>query len=282
MSAVHEGLGEQVPGPGLLGVRVPERTRRRARGSRSRCRWPARTACGPRCRAPRPAARRPRRSRGRWPRSAWSTGLSSPPKSRKPVAWMPKFTATSPTIQKRPWTMRRATRPMPAARHTRIGLNSRRNCGTPKVNSPCGARRPWSVSQPHTRCAPRPQRPSVVRTPASASTSQAASPVKVAPRIMSMWVGLHMVTSTPYSACHTSSRGKPDTAPRPSAHMRDQRRRHAERAARGGPRRPRRSRRRCRAPPTPGSSRGPTRIPLCGAVRRLLSRPRAMCQATSE
>ena len=38
---------------------------------------------------------------------------------------------------------------------------------------------------------------SLGRTPVSASTSHPARPVKVAPRIISMWVGLHMVTSMP-------------------------------------------------------------------------------------
>ena len=81
--------------------------------------------------------------------------------------------------------------------HTRIGANSRLNWGTPKVNSPIGASSPCTVSQPHTTWAARAHPPSVARTPAAASTSQAARPVKVAPRIISMWVGLHMVTSTP-------------------------------------------------------------------------------------
>ena len=53
------------------------------------------------------------------------------------------------------------------------------------------------VSHPHTTWAPRPHGPSVGRTPEPARISHAANPVKVAPRIISMWVGLHMVTSTP-------------------------------------------------------------------------------------
>ena len=77
------------------------------------------------------------------------------------MAWIAKFTTTRPTVHQRPCTRRKATRPRPAARHTRIGLNSRLNCGTPKVNSPCGASRPCTVSQPHTTWAPRPQGPSV-------------------------------------------------------------------------------------------------------------------------
>ena len=89
------------------------------------------------------------------------------------------------------------------------------------------------MSQPHTTWAaasPRVRRWGARRD--SARMSHAASPVNVAPRIISMWVGLHMVTSTPYARCHTSSSGNPDTAPSPRAHSGTQRPGHAQRADR--------------------------------------------------
>ena len=54
-----------------------------------------------------------------------------------------------------------------------------------------------SVSVAASTWAVRAEAPSVGFTPASASASQQAMPLNDAPRIISMCVGLHMVTSMP-------------------------------------------------------------------------------------
>ena len=95
-----------------------------------------------------------------------------------------------------------------------------------------------------------------------------------------MCVGLHIVTSMPYSPCHSSSSGKPVTAAPPSA--------SSGSVDHGS----------VRLPPQRGVDAlqrreqdaedarqrikpSPTTMPVWGAVNSSLSRPSAMCQATS-
>ena len=99
--------------------------------------------------------------------------------------------------QPRPSTMRVGTKAKAAASRSSSGWNSCWNCGTPKRNSPSGAVRPASTNHAAMKWATFVHRFWRKLTPASASASQAAMRLNAAPQIISMWVGLHIVTSMP-------------------------------------------------------------------------------------
>ena len=120
----------------------------------------------------------------------------------------------------RPLRTRAATSPMPAARASRIGCHTRRNCGTPKSNSAWNVDRPTSRAPTTTASSDRRSRGRrgwvwpALREP-SAYRIHAPRIENVAPPISSRCVGPHKVTSCPKIRCHMSSSGKAisDTAP---------------------------------------------------------------------
>ncbi len=121
------------------------------------------------------------------------------------------------------------------------------------------------------------------RSPSTLST-QMASVASEAPPIIWMWVGPHAVTSWPKSPCQMSSSGKPDRATSPQMLSStaptgtDQRSlsRTDERPARSLPMM------RARTPAKAMPSR-PTMMNQCaGLANAPGSRPRSMCQETSQ
>ncbi len=126
------------------------------------------------------------------------------------MAMNPATASSAPPL---PMSSRADTSPIPAASISRIGCQTRRNCGTEKSYSA------WKVERA-TRNAPariawrsNSQRGwvrGVASTRAEIPSDRRISAPTVArpaPPIRSRWVGPHRVTSWPNNRCHTSSSG---------------------------------------------------------------------------
>ena len=158
-----------------------------------------------------------------WPNTGPTSRLISPRTARNIAA-----AAIAPP---RPIHSRAVTSANPAARAISSGWKMKRNCGTPKSNSPWKVDRPMSsppimptrrtaVIRGRSRVPPPLSRRAArrARMPSCSSTAWPISVIEAPPKSIRC-VGPQSVTSWPKSRCHMSSSGKPISAKAPHAAM---------------------------------------------------------------